>query len=229
MKQIMKRRAAVVLLAAFAMMSRPGPSWGQGGTSPLMPPQSHAFGKSLQEWSVLQAEYALRTGLGGASNLGNTVDGVRLLPGDFANSVAVFDVTLAPGTPFVAVPFFLFGERYDDPNVPADNPADLAPVLEQIFSTLDVQIVLDGRTLLKGTGAELKRFMFAPTALEAPVEYAQPQPRGPGLNGVAALWVTGFGAVYRPLPVGQHTLVYIVESEFTGAFQFTYNITVTPK
>jgi hypothetical protein len=127
------------------------------------------------------------------------------------------------------MPLFLFGERYDDPTVPDDDPLQLAPLLDQLLATANIQIVLDGRTLLKGTGAQLKKFQFGPTILDMPVFYAQPQPRGPGLNSVAALWVTGFGAVYHPLPVGEHTLVYIVESEFPGNFQFTYNITITPK
>jgi hypothetical protein len=43
------------------------------------------------------------------------------------------------------------------------------------------------------------------------------------------LWVAGIGAVYHPLPVGEHTLVYTVQSAFFGDFQFTYRITVAPK
>jgi hypothetical protein len=39
----------------------------------------------------------------------------------------------------------------------------------------------------------------------------------------------GFGAVYRPLPVGQHTLVYTVQSTLFGNFEFTYNIRVSPR
>ncbi len=38
----------------------------------------------------------------------------------------------------------------------------------------------------------------------------------------------GIGSVYRPLPVGQHTLVSTVDSAFFGFMQFTYHITVTP-
>jgi hypothetical protein len=193
-----------------------------------MPPQSNAFGKSLAEWNVLWTERALEEGLGGGTDIPSTVGRVRLLPGDVGNPTPVFDVTLRPGTPFVATPFFVYGERYDDPSVPDDDPITLAPVLQEIFADVQVQIVLDGRVLVEGTGADLQRFQFGPVYFDEPIVYAEPQPRGPGLNSIAALWVMGIGAVYHPLPVGQHTVVYTVHSSFFGDFLYTYNITVSP-
>jgi hypothetical protein len=205
------------------------PSLGDGDQSPLMPPQSQAFGKSLEEWNVLWTQRSLEENLGGGTDIPNTVGRVRLLPGDVGNPSPVFDVTLPPGTPFVATPFFVYGERYDDPNVPDDDPIALASVLQQIFADIQVQIVLDGRVLLEGTGAALQGFQFGPVYFDQPIIYAEPQPRGGGLNSIAALWVMGIGAVYHPLPVGQHTLVYTVHSSFFGDFLYTYNITVSPR
>ena len=59
--------------------------------------------------------------------------------------------------------------------------------------------------------------------------YEDPQPRGPDLNAVAALFVQGIGALFHPLPVGQHTLVYTVHTADFGDYQFTYHITVSPQ
>ena len=53
------------------------------------------------------------------------------------------------------------------------------------------------------------------------------QDRGGGLNAVAALWVVGIGSVYDSLEVGQHTLVYTLNTPL-GDSHFTYNITVVP-
>jgi hypothetical protein len=40
--------------------------------------------------------------------------------------------------------------------------------------------------------------------------------------------VFGVGSVYRPLPVGEHTLEITVDSQFFGLVARTYHITVTP-
>jgi len=213
----------------MGVLFTPASSPGEGGQSPLMPPQSHAFGKSLEAWNVLWTQRALEEGLGGETDISDTVGRVRLLPSDVLDSTPVFDITLDPGTPFVATPFFIYGERYDDPNAPDDDPITLAPVLDQIFADVEVQIVLDGQVLLEGTGAQLQGFLFGPVYFDEPIVYAEPQPRGTNLNSIAALWVMGIGAVYHPLPVGQHTLVYTVHSSFFGDFLFTYHITVSSK
>jgi hypothetical protein len=229
MSRIVKSLAVVLMVALLSVVSTPGLSRAQASPSPLVPPQSDAFGKSFEEWNVLQTQFVLETGLGGATGASDTVGRVRLLPGELFDPTPVFNLTLPPGTPFVVSPFFVFGERYDDPNVPDDDPIVLAPVLEEIFATADIQIVLDGQVLLDGTGAELEQFRFGPVYFDEPIVYAEPQPRGPDLNAVAALWVTGIGSVYHPLPMGQHTLVQSVHSAFFGDFQFTYHITVSPE
>lgn len=227
MCDVAKRFALVLVLSLASFALIPAGSLAKG-PSPLLPPQSNAFGKSFEQWSVLQTQWAIALGLGDPTELSDTVGRVRLLPGEFFNPTPVFDIALAPGTPFVASPFFIFGERYDDPNVPDDDPIALAALLAEILSTAQIQIVLDGRPLLEGSGAETEPFVFGPAYFDEPIAYSLPQPRGPGLNSVAALWVAGIGALYRPLPVGEHTLVYTVQSAFFGDFQFTYRITVAP-
>src|SRR5262245_11479350 len=193
--------------------------------SPLIPPQSNAFGLPFAEWNALDNEFVLKSQLGGATGLNDTIGTVRLLPADIFNPTPVFDITLHPGTAFVTPPFFVFGERYDDPKVPDDDPVALSDTLDAIFADAQILTVLDGRTLLEGTGAELAQFKYGPIFFEEPVLYTDPQPRD-GVHSVAALWAMGIGSVYRPLPIGKHTLVYTVRSSFFGNFLHTYNITV---
>ena len=217
--------AAILGVALTAPISK-----GQSGPSPLVPPQSNAFGKSFEEWNRLQTQFSIAAGLGGQTDLSDTVGGVRFFPAAFGTDPLVeFDVKLSAGQPFVASPLFIFGERYDDPNVPDDDPDELASFIEQSFAAAEIEILLDGRVLLAGSGADLKNFRFGPVFFDEPILYAEPQPRGPDLNAVAALWGVGFGAVYRPLPIGEHTLVYNIKSEFPGTFTFIYHITVAPR
>ena len=111
--------------------------------------------------------------------------------------------------------------------VPDDDPAD--PFLDVVFETTDIQVVLDGRVLMAGTGTELVRFRYGPVYFDEPIVFPEPVPVGDDLNATSALFVAGIGAVYRPLPVGQHTLVYTVHSMFFGDRLRTYHITVSPR
>jgi hypothetical protein len=236
MSRIAKRSAVTLLVALLGVGFAPPVSLGQGSPSPLVPPQSNAFGKSFEEWNVLQTQFATEVGLGAGPTPSDTVGRVRLFPAEFFVTPREFDITLPPGTPFVASPIFVIGERYDDPNMPDDDPILLAEFLEEkIFATVKILTVLDGQVLLEGTGTELARFRFGPVFFDEPIVYASPQPRPtpdlPGLNAIAALWVTGIGSVYRPLPVGEHTLVYDVRDFIVAVnkdFQITYHITVSP-
>jgi hypothetical protein len=225
-------RSVVFLLAVMlgaALM--PVASAGRGGTSPLVPPQSHAFGKSFEDWNVLYADWHL----GGTSS--DTVGKVRFLPTGPASEPVIgedgtfiftdeFRVRLRPGTPFVAPPFFVAGERYD--NGAEDTPQDVIDL--GLLDTATILFTLDGEVLMDGTGTELESFMFGPTYFDEPITIDPPQPRGPGLNAVASLFVQGIGAVFHPLPVGEHTLQGVVRSAVLNIeFHFTWHITVSTR
>jgi hypothetical protein len=228
MRRVANRFAVVLFVALVGVVLAPTLSLGQGGRSPLMPPQSNAFGKSFEEWNVLYSQWATESLSGGGTDLSDTVGHVSFLPGVLGNvPTTEFDVSLPPGTPFVSPPFFVNGESYDDPAVPDDNPAD--SILDLIFATTEIRVVLDGRVLMDGTGTELQAFQFGPVYYDEPIVYDPPQSRGPGLNATAALFVKGIGAVYQPLPPGRHTLVYTVRSAFFSDFQVTYHLTVSPR
>ena len=229
MRHVAKRFAVVLQLSLVGVALVVAHASGQGGQSPLMPPQSHAFGKAFEEWNVLYSQWVLESLFGGGTDLSDTVGHVRFLPvpapAETGCGSCEIDVTLRPGTPFVASPFFVWGESYDDPSVPDDNPAD--PLLDTIFKTTEIRVELDGRVLMAGTGTELERFRYGPVYFDEPIVYAEPVPRGEGLNATSALFVAGIGVVYRPLPVGQHTLVHTVHSEFLERhYQFTYHTAI---
>jgi hypothetical protein len=200
----------------------------------LVPPNSNAFGKSFEEWNVLHAQRAIAEVFGGGSDVPETVRRVRLFPGNFHTGPFEFDITLRPGTPFVSAPLLIFGETYDDPRVADDDPED--PFIVDLIDNIEVVTVLDGQVLMDGAVAELEQFKFGPVFFEEPIAFDPPQPRGtdrlPGgeeLFAIGAVWVQGVGAVFRPLPPGEHTLVQSFEHELLGRFEFTYNITVRRK
>lgn len=156
--------------------------------------------------------------------MSDTVGGVRFLPGAFDGGDAEFDIVLESGTPFVSSSWFVFGELYDDLSM--DNPED--PIIEVILETSYIKTELDGQVVVEGVAAELTSRSFGPTYFDEAILYADPLPRGPGLNAIAALFVFGVGAVYHPLPVGEHVLTTRIESDFFGDFSITYNILVVP-
>jgi hypothetical protein len=221
MSRITNNSVGVMLVALVGVALAPALSSGQG--SALLPPNANFQGKSLAEWSVLASAHAIEEGLGGQS-LPDTVGRVRFLPFSFEDTDAQFHVDLDAGTAITFPTLFIFGELYDDGT--QDNPAD--PIVDVFFETTSVEARLDGRVLLQGVAAELGEYRFGPIPFDQPILYAEPQPRGPALHSVAALFVLGIGSVYHPLPVGEHTLVITMDSLFFGFRQTTYQITVTP-
>jgi len=227
------KSTVLLLIGLVAVVSFPQQGHAQARLSPLIPPQSHAFGMPVDQWNVLQVHWALEFQLAGHTDPDtnpNTVGRVRFLPVDVLANQGVFHVTLKAGRAFALPPFVVYGEHYDNPSVPDDDPEDagFAAFLEQIFADANISTTLDGRTLLQGYAAELESFMFGPSWFDAPIVYKEPLPRGENLNAIAALWAMGIGSVYRPLPVGEHELTYHVKTSFFGNFDNTYHIRVVP-
>jgi hypothetical protein len=217
--KVQHRRLSFPLLVLTALLTlAPAISRAQ-----LVPPGDFR-GKSLAQWSFDWTEWGLKTGLGGQT-LPDTVDGVRYLPPNLG-STFVTSLTIQQGTAVVFAPFVVFGENYD--NGTSDNPAD--PVLNDIFADVTIQTMFDGATVLQGSGNAFPDRKYGPTSFAAPIVYIDPQPRGPGLNSVAAIFGLGIGAIFDPLPLGQHTIQNVYTSNFFGGtFSTTYNITVIPE
>ena len=62
MRHVAKRFAVVLQLSLVGVALVAAHASGRGGQSPLMPPQSHAFGKSFEEWNVLYSQWVARVG-----------------------------------------------------------------------------------------------------------------------------------------------------------------------
>jgi hypothetical protein len=189
----------------------------------LLPPGDFN-GKSLDQWGLDYIQWAIATGLGGQT-LPDTVNGARYLPTDFGVGDFAADVTIQQGTALVRSPFFVFGERYDDGT--EDNPAD--PILDTIFEGTTVRAAFDGSVVLEGLASAFPERKFGVTVFPAPIPYANPVPRGPGLNAVAALFGVGITTIYDGLTLGEHTIRDEFNSNFFGVRSFTYNITVVPE
>ena len=112
MRHVAKRFAVVLQLSLVGVALVAAHASGRGGQSPLMPPQSHAFGKSFEEWNVLYSQWVIESWFGEGTDLSDTVGHVRFLPVPALAETGrgscecefEFDVTLRPGTPFVASP-----------------------------------------------------------------------------------------------------------------------------
>lgn len=198
--------------------------------APPAPPQTDAYGKSLNEWQLLYLTWLL--GGDPVDHLGH----VRFLPlpqgeAQGENPVILVGqqaVTLDPGAAFVLPIFTWVGERYD-------NGSEDQPLPSTIFTNLTVQITLDGQPLIDSNTDTLDAYYFGPQTFAPPIPYAEPQPRdsdgdgAPDLFAVAMIWAQGVGFVYPPLSVGEHTVtLYAVSEDFGFGYDNTWTITVEP-
>jgi hypothetical protein len=192
-----------------------------------LPAQAKFRGKSLAEWSFLQNEWVIATGLGGQT-LPDTVDKLQFLPGPFGPGSHEFEVVVPVGTALVSPPLFAFGELYEDGSFDDPNDPFLAGIIDTVFNETQLDVRLDGDVVLSGTPAELGDYAYGfdgPLYFDEPIVYAEPQDRG-GINAVAALWTTGVGAIYHPLSPGEHTLEVVQDGPIFGLFDITFHITV---
>lgn len=223
---------AMVIIAATAALCATA---GGGQGSPLLPPNAHFRGKSLEEWNVLWVEWFVRTNLAGETDLPDTVKKTRLLPAAFVPGDYEFDITVPPGTGLVLPAMFIFGEIYadgsmDDPTFvfgPEFGDLEGLNILDYLYATTQTEVKLDGEVLLSGVASDLADYHFGPTYFDDPIFYEETQAN----NAVAAIWTFGVGAVYTPLSKGTHTMevTTVFDNIFFGQveFHYTYHIVVT--
>jgi hypothetical protein len=219
--------ARVILILGIIIVAVCGIEIAPATAGQPMPANAKFRGKTLAEWSFLQNEWVIATGLGGETRP-DTVQKMKFLPGPFGAGVHEFDVVVAPGTSLVSPPFFAFGELYEDGSFDDPNDPFLAGIIDTVFNETQLDVTLDGKLVLSGTPAELGGYAYGfdgPLFFDEPIFYAEPQDRG-GINAVAALWTTGVGAIYHPLSPGEHTLEVVQDGPIFGFFDITFNITV---
>jgi hypothetical protein len=73
------RHFRVVLVVVVGILLVRLPASSQSKTSPLVPPQSNAFGLPFDEWNVLQVQWTIETQLGG-QNVSPTVRNAKFYP-----------------------------------------------------------------------------------------------------------------------------------------------------
>jgi hypothetical protein len=166
----------------------------------------------------------MRTIFGGQT-LPNTVNGVRYLPPDLPGQPQVVNVTIPLGTALVSTPVFIFGERFDNGTV--DSPTD--PFIDAYFAAATIRITFNGNVLLDGPINSFPERKYGISLFPEPIPYSTPQPRGPGLNAIAATYQGGITAIYDMLPIGKHTIREEFNSTLVGPDSITYNITVVPE
>jgi len=184
------------------------------------PPQSSAFGKSLEDWQDTYWRWALGAVAIKPDANGNAVvkGNVVLMPlpdapGD--GTPGAIDVTLASGQSFMLPLLMLLGNSYDD-GTPSDtfvSPND--------FKNIDLSVRVDGVEIIKR--ADSIKFYTQAT-------FDPPIPTG-SYPAIAWIWFQGIGFVHSPLTPGLHTLTLDVrntypEYHFTQEFHNTWNITV---
>jgi hypothetical protein len=197
------------------------------GAERLLPPKAKFRGKTLEEWAVLSGQWQVAEQYGDPTGLADNVQGVQFLPPTGGGGEFNYNVTLPSGTPFVHTSFGLYGEIYDDGSM--DDPVRDRPIIDMIYETATVKTILDGRVVLEGVVADLVDRQFGPVFFDEPVTYNEPQPRGPGLNAIAAHFHMGVSGIFAPLPVGTHTLENTIESDFFGPTHSVFNIRVVPR
>ena len=196
---------SIALLGAMLALAA-APAARADDHSRILPPNSHAYGKSLAEW----LETYWRWNILGSDPAQSTVGRVQLMPlpaGTYVSgdgtpaSPALYrgqlEITLTAGTPFVLPEFAWYWERYAGyPGVPDDVPMADAVALAGAHPVL----TFDGRTVLSDAN---KAAYYVPNrAFNPMVVYAAPTSYG----SVAALSFQGVGVVAEPLSVGRHVI-----------------------
>ncbi len=222
-------------LALTAILSLAGE---QTRAARIAPPNSMAFGKSLQQWLTLYWTWNYL----GANPAQSVVNKVQLLPLPPATQIGgswtvedpavlsgTLEITIHAGTPFVLPAMAWVGERYD----PALGMTDDPVMSDAVFlAGLTPELTIDGKAVL--SDANKAAFYIAPTYFDPIVTYPAPSSYG----SIAAVFFQGVGFVSPPLAVGVHT-IHLYESfiipagayeRFSGGLIYdnTWTITVVP-
>ena len=185
------------------------------------PSASYSFGKTLAQWQETWFRWSVGalsvpTDSNGNAVINNVV--LMSLPDVPVDGTrGSLDLTLKPGQPFVLPLFLLFGNSYRD-----GSPDDQLASIDD-FRNLDLELTLDGVTILEGANATQ---YFSQTTFVPPIPITDP-----ASTFSAYLWLQGVTIVHAPLLVGQHTItldekIFIPEYDLTLEFHNTWNVTV---
>lgn len=234
--------ALALMLALATSLALAGDAKPNGKVPRVAPPGSHAFGKSLTEWTGIYWCWVYGTGADMAqSKVGHvqlmplpsgTQTGGSWTPEDPAVLVGKLEITLPPGTPFVLPEYAWIGERYQGwPATPDDPPMANEVALASGHPTLTI----DGRTII--TDANKADFYVPLTYFDPVVVYPAPSSYG----SVGAVYYQGVTFVSPPLTPGTHEIrlyepLIFKAGDYPGLpaglgmiYDNTWIITVTPQ
>jgi hypothetical protein len=194
----------------------------RAGDSP-QPPQSNAFGKSLEDWQDTYWRWALgEVSIKPDANGNAVVRGNVVLmplpsaPGD--GTAASLDVTLKSGQPFMMPLLMLLGNSYSD-----GTPNDVFASSND-FRNINLSLKLDGVEIMNGSNAIQ---YYTQSIFDPSIPLAGSPPAS------AWIWFQGIGMVHTPLSLGVHTLTLDTkntypEYNFSVEYHNTWHITVQP-
>jgi hypothetical protein len=179
-------RVAALLCCGLLLFGQAWPvsAGGNGNQSPgVLPPNSHAYGKSLSEWlELFMVDYLEHVYCG--KTLPSKVGNVQ-----FLNALCPADVTVKAGTALLGGVLAWYGELYEDGSI--DDPS-----VDWLAGTIG-EVTLDGRTIVPN----LENYYVPIRWLREPVLYQEPTDYG----SIATVYVEGYAFLIAPLPVGVHT------------------------
>jgi hypothetical protein len=218
MKTMMRStRSIAVVVAILTLLGVAGAAI---ASSPVLPRQSHAYGKSLTDWSETYWRWYYTgikpTDIGRVKLMplpASEQTGGSWTPEDPAYLKGTVEVSLRPGTPFV-LPFFGWtAERYDpdlgipdDPTIPN---SQIQSMVTNLAGNGPPVVTLDGRRILK---KKFWDYYVGPEPFDPIVVYAAPSSYG----SIAALSFQGVTIVVAPLTPGTHTLHLLEKYVITG-------------
>jgi hypothetical protein len=198
----MKIRTIVAITSITLATGGAGLRAGTGAVG-FMPPDSHAFGKTLAEWGNSWWQWSLAGPYPSAGKVGH----VQLLPFSKLEMLSgtgtpedplvlagEMEYMLKPGTPFVLVAANYYRELYQDGSIHL--PMTEALQLEDV----NLVITIDGETVV--SEANEAAFYVPETRFDPIIFYPTPTFYG----SVAALYFQGFCFVHPPLQPGRHLM-----------------------
>lgn len=228
-----RRASELVVLALVVMMTLVLPAWAHNANPRVIPPNAHAYGKTLGGWCAAWWQWNLSLPLD--QHPGFDMDGtnasrgqhgpVWFLAGDFTGSSGVErDFTVPAGRALLVSLISVEASTLEQPPFYGKNRAELrAAIRDELFDYGDLSLTVDGVAV-----QDLDRYL-----VESPLfRFTVPADNILGVSGpaIGRSVAKGCFLILAPLPVGDH--VIHVEGAFPNAEfiqDITYNIKVAKR
>jgi hypothetical protein len=220
MKKLLIAMVMILVLLLSLNVQAGQPLGSPGNIDPrIAPPNSNAFGKSLEEWTLLYWRSYLT---GGPPSVGPVYflplpDCDEFIPGDPPTCRGQLDLTIEAGTPFM-LPIIAWIMEYFTDISDCDEPLP-----DEVFTDAVATVTIDGREIMEN----IEEYYVPPVEFDPLITYGVPP------NGyIGACRVQGLAFLSMPLQPGEHVITnyveYIVPDFFGIIYDNTWNITVVP-